>query len=195
MAREFAQRMRNRFAASAARRRFSQVVRPYRAWHGSRPPIRNAAGGACQGGCSVLQRSGGQDPGGDRVSAGGEVHGNSFAGHDIDCGVGPAGGRAAPELGGVPAPQLVRAPLAPVGPGRFGPGSGPRLAFEIEAVTGQNAVHLRRRHLNPVLIGPAVGELSARAVCVAPLVEQRQDLFLLPVQDPVDRAAPPGFCR
>ena len=54
------------------------------------------------------------------------MHSDPFAGHDIDYRVGPAGGGAALELGGVPAPQLVGAPLAPVRPGRFGPGSGPR---------------------------------------------------------------------
>jgi hypothetical protein len=42
--------------------------------------------------------------------------GDPLAGDDVDDGVGVAGGEASLELGAVPAPQLVGAPLGPVRP-------------------------------------------------------------------------------
>ena len=110
-----------------------------------------------------------------------------FAGHDIDDGVGVFGLGAALELGGVPAPELVRAPLAPVGPRGFGPGRRAGLSFEDETMTCQNAVHRGRRHPHPILVGASVGEFAVRPVDVAPLFEQSQDLVLFPLQEPVHR--------
>ena len=49
--------------------------------------------------------------------------------------------------------------------------------------------HGGRRHPHPVQIRPAVREFAVRAVRLAPLVEQRQDLPLLRLQDAVHRAA------
>ena len=56
-----------------------------------------------------------------------------------------------------------------------------------KAVTGQHPIDGRRRRPHPLLVGAAVSELAMGPVHVAPLVEQRQDLSLLPLQEPVDR--------
>ena len=51
----------------------------------------------------------------------------------------------------------------------------------------QNPAHGGRRHPHPAQVGAAVGELAMRAVDLAPLVEQRQDLGDLLVEQPVHR--------
>ena len=113
-----------------------------------------------------------------------EIH---LAGHEVDNRVRVLGGDAAFELGAVPAPQLVRVPLTPVRPRRLHGPCRSWSSLQGKAVTGQHPIDGRRRRPHPLLAAAAVSELAMRPVHVAPLVEQRQDLSLLPLQEPVDR--------
>jgi len=53
----------------------------------------------------------------------------------------------------------------------------------------QHPPHTGGRHPHPLQVGAAVGELAVRAVGLAPLVEQPDDLGDLIVEQPVDRVA------
>ena len=93
------------------------------------------------------------------------------------------------EMRRVPAPQLLRVPLHPLGPGLLGRARRSWTSGQHKAGAAQDPVHRGRRHPHPLEVRTAMGELAVAQIDRPPLVEQGQDLGLLPGQQAVGRVA------